>query len=588
MQKLRAYWSCVLVGGLALFALGPAQMNSPMFQRNISPPPRHSAHAPLILRYGPDGKPLRGRRNQSVSTNWSGYAIGTGSTGNYTSASFSWRVQSATYVNYGSSNPYSFNDSSQWVGIGGNVTSDLIQLGSDSYVGSGGTPIYTVWYEMLPADSINLTNCAPASLSSCPVSPGDAMSASLSCTANCTPNNSNMKWTLSMMNSTKGWTWTENFTYQSSLSSAEWIEEAPFYSEIAAIANFGTAPFSDILVNGGSPDLSLSADGIILQDPEGGFATPCEAFNGNRFVVAFGATCISTFDSHDFNNDGHSDIAWRDGSGDIAVWLMSNTTVLSSGGVGTVASTWSLVGQRDFNGDGTADLLWRDSSGNTAMWFLNGSEVSSSAGVGNVPTAWNIAATGDFNGDGMGDILWRDGSGDLAVWLMNGASVLSSAALGNVPSTWTVVGTGDFDGNGTSDLLWRDTSGNTAIWFLSGTQVSSSAAIGNIPTTWSVAATGDLNGDGKSDILWRDNSGNTAIWLMNGASILSSGGLGNIPTTWSVVATGDYNGDGKSDLLWRDTSGNTAIWFMNGATVLSTGSLGNIPTSWTVQSTNAE
>jgi hypothetical protein len=302
-------------------------------------------------------------------------------------------------------------------------------------------------------------------------------------------------------------------------------------------------------------------------------------------VVTVDRVCPNT---HDFNGDGKSDIAWRDTSGNLALWLMNGAQVSSSGGLGVVPTSWSIVGQRDYNGDGKADLLWRDTSGSTALWFMNGATVASSAGLGVIPTTWKVVATADFNGDGKADILWQDTSGNLAMWLMNGATVSSSGGVGNVPSTWSIVGTADFDADGKTDLLWRDTSGNTAIWFMNGATVSSAGGLGNVPIAWSVAGTGDFNGDGYCDILWRDSSGNTAMWLMNGAAVSSSGGLGNVPTTWSVVHTGDYNGDGKADLLWRDTSGNTALWFMNGATVASSVGLGNIPIAWTVQSANAE
>ena len=98
--------------------------------------------------------------------------------------------------------------------------------------------------------------------------------------------------------------------------------------------------------------------------------------------------------------------------------------ISSTGGVGGVPGTWSIVGQRDFNGDGKADLLWHDTSGNIAMWFMNGTAVGSTASVGNIPTSWSVIGIGDFNGDGFGDIIWRDNSGNVAVWLMNGADHL--------------------------------------------------------------------------------------------------------------------------------------------------------------------
>jgi hypothetical protein len=581
MGNCRSYWCCGLIAGVALLALGLAQMNV-----NLSA--TRSAHAPMIRAYRPDGSPMRGPHNESVSTNWSGYALSTGSTGTYTSASITWTVPTVTYINYGSSNPDSYESSSSWVGIGGFASSDLIQLGTEQYITSTGSTTYQPWYEILPASEKILP-------SQYTVSPGDAMSASLSCTSNCTANNSNTTWALSMTDSTKGWTFSKDLTYESCLCSAEWIQEAPKYNVVVAMPNYGTTPFSNLTVNGGNPGLSLSADGIILQDNEGGYSTPCQAFNGNQvgngnqFVVAYGQACASTFDTHDFNDDAKSDIAWRDSSGDNAIWLMNGSTILSSAGLGTISTAWSIVGQRDFNGDGMADLLWRDSSGDLAIWFMNGTTVTSGVGLGTVTPVWSIVGTGDFNGDGRGDILWRDTSGDIAIWLMNGSTILSSAGLGSLSTAWSVAGTGDFNGDGMSDILWQDTSGDIAIWFMNGTTVSSGVGLGTIAPPWTIVGTGDFNGDGKSDILWRNTStGAIAVWLMNGSAILSSAGLGSLATTWSVVETGDFNGDGKSDILWNDTSGDAAIWFMNGTMVSSGVGLGTIPTSWSLQGAGAD
>ncbi len=292
--------------------------------------------------------------------------------------------------------------------------------------------------------------------------------------------------------------------------------------------------------------------------------------------------------THDFNTDGRSDIAWRDGSGDTATWLMDGTQLLQANGMGTIPLAWSLVGQRDFNSDGNADFLWRDSSGNTAIWFLAGGQIASAQGLGNIPTTWTVVGTGDFNGDGYGDILWQDGGGNLAIWLMNGVQVLSAAGIGNVSSIWSIAGTGDFNGDGKADILWYDTTGDTAIWFMNGTQISSTAGVGTVSTDWSIVGVGDFNGDRETDIVWRDTAGDVAIWLMNGAQPSTAAGIGNAPTTWSLAATGDYNGDGLSDLLWRDGSGNTGLWFMSGTQVLSTGLTANVPTSWTVQNVNAD
>ncbi|HUD85110.1 MAG TPA: VCBS repeat-containing protein, partial [Xanthobacteraceae bacterium] len=135
-------------------------------------------------------------------------------------------------------------------------------------------------------------------------------------------------------------------------------------------------------------------------------------------------------DTHDFNGDGYADILWRDTSGNMALWEMNGGTVINanSAGLGGVATTWSIVGQRDFNGDGNADMLWHDSSGDLAIWEMSGTTIlnPNNSGLGSVPTAWSIVGTGDFNGDGYADILWRNTTtGDVAIWEMNGTTILN-------------------------------------------------------------------------------------------------------------------------------------------------------------------
>jgi hypothetical protein len=313
--------------------------------------------------------------------------------------------------------------------------------------------------------------------------------------------------------------------------------------------------------------------------------------------VSVGAAWVFFADNsaHDFNGDGFSDIAWRDTSGNVAIWLMSGATVTNypTSFVANVAGQWTIVGQRDFNGDGYADLLWHDTSGNVAIWEMNGTTVLNvnSSFVGNVATNWSIVGTGDFNGDGMGDILWQDMSGNVAIWEMNGTTVLNvnSSFVANVAAPWSIVGIGDFDGDGMSDILWRDTTGNVAIWLMNGTQVLQSGGPGQVATSWSVVGTGDFNGDGDADILWRDSEGNTAVWLMNGLEFAEIGALGMVPLSRSVASTGDFNFDGKADILWRDTnSGATTTFYMNGTQISQILGLGVVPTNWAIQGVNAD
>jgi hypothetical protein len=97
-----------------------------------------------------------------------------------------------------------------------------------------------------------------------------------------------------------------------------------------------------------------------------------------------------------------------------------------------------VVGTGDFNGDGMSDIVWRNGAGDTAIWLMNGAALLSGAGIRNAPASWSIARTGDYNGDGASDLFWRDGSGNTAIWFMNGTTVASTAYVGNVPTSWTV------------------------------------------------------------------------------------------------------------------------------------------------------
>jgi VCBS repeat protein len=352
----------------------------------------------------------------------------------------------------------------------------------------------------------------------------------------------------------------------------------------------GTGANANGAGQGSSVALSASGATVLVGGPE----------NNNSAGAAWAFVLLSSVtektSTHDFNGDGYSDIAWRDTSGNVAIWEMTATTILNSTSLGNLTTLWMIAGLRDFNGDGFADILWRNSIGDVSIWELGGTAVRLPLWIGNVSTDWSVAGTGDFNGDGIGDILWRDTNGNVAIWLMNGSQILNvnETFVANVPTTWTIVGTGDFNGDGIGDILWRDTSGNVAIWEMGGTAIlnQNSSFVANVAVNWSIVGTGDFNGDGKADILWRDTSGNVAIWEMNGTAVLNqnSSFVSNVPGQWSIQLTGDFNGDGKSDILWQDTSGNVAIWEMKGVVVLNPNSsfVANVPGQWSVQHLSAE
>ena len=285
---------------------------------------------------------------------------------------------------------------------------------------------------------------------------------------------------------------------------------------------------------------------------------------------------------NDFNGDGKSDLAWRNGSsGEDYLWFMNGTQIGSSAQPPSVVDTaWKVYGTGDYNGDGKADLLWRNTaSGEVYVWLMNGATTTSSASLGAVTDQnWKIVGTGDYNGDGNSDVLWRNAAtGENYLWLMNGTSLASAASLTSVSDlSWTIAGSGDYDGNGKADILWRNAStGELVVWLMNGATIASSGSVATVADLdWQVAGSGDYNGDGKADILWRNTtSGDDYLWLMNGTSLASASPVAGVSdTNWKVAATGDYDGNGKADIAWRNTtSGDVYTWLMNGATIASSG-----------------
>ncbi|WP_235355233.1 FG-GAP-like repeat-containing protein [Aliterella atlantica] len=252
----------------------------------------------------------------------------------------------------------------------------------------------------------------------------------------------------------------------------------------------------------------------------------------------------------DFNNDGKTDILWRQDSGYLSTWLMDGTNLISSSLLNPSRVTdtnWKPVGTGDFNSDGKTDILWRHNSGYVSVWFMNGANLISSAALNPsrvTDTNWKPVGTGDFNNDGKTDILWRHDSGYVSVWFMNGANLISSAALnpGRVTDiAWKPVGTGDFNNDGTTDILWRHDSGYLSVWFMNGANLISGSLLNPsrvADTAWKPVGTGDFNNDGKTDILWRRDDGYVSVWFMDGNSLVSGTYLNPsrvADTTWKIV-----------------------------------------------------
>jgi sugar lactone lactonase YvrE len=235
----------------------------------------------------------------------------------------------------------------------------------------------------------------------------------------------------------------------------------------------------------------------------------------------------------------------------------------------------------DFNNDGYSDILYRNSTtGATSIVLMNGTRVGGFVPFGTIASSWNIGGTTDFNADGKTDILWRDtDTGSTIAVLMNGTAMsgVMDLHLEAVSADWRTVGAADFNGDGKTDILWRNSqTGGTLITIMNGSTIVSVVDLGYIALSWAIAGTGDFNRDGKPDILWRNtDTGGTLLTLMNGTSIDSVVDLGFIDLSWQIVRVGDYNSDGNVDISWRNTqSGKWLLVLMNHTSIDSAVDLG--------------
>jgi hypothetical protein len=198
------------------------------------------AAASATPHFGPaHAKPTSGAPVYNINGyNWGGYAArGSG----FTSVSATW-VQPTATCN-------SRNDLyAPWVGLDGYGSSTVEQTGVATDCSSG-SAVNEPWYEMYPASPVYLNT------GTYKVSFGDTIHASVVY--------SSSRFTLTLSDTTKGWTYTTSKTLSSARRvSAEVIIESP----TGSYPNFGTLRFSSATVNGNT----LGSFGPVAMDPSSG------------------------------------------------------------------------------------------------------------------------------------------------------------------------------------------------------------------------------------------------------------------------------------------------------------------------------
>lgn len=139
-----------------------------------------------------------------TSTNWAGYAVD-GKVGSVTDVKGSWIVPS---VQHSTNNQYS----SFWVGIDGDSSSTVEQVGTESDT-INGVATYYAWYEFYPKPCFRINSMS--------ISPGDNISAEVKYDQN--------KFTVYITDVTKKQSFSTSAKVNSAQrNSAEWIAEAPW------------------------------------------------------------------------------------------------------------------------------------------------------------------------------------------------------------------------------------------------------------------------------------------------------------------------------------------------------------------------
>lgn len=203
-------------------------------------------------------------KTTNLSRNWSGY---TTDHGVFSKVSAGWVVPQVSTKAFGAD--------ATWVGIGGVDSADLIQAGTQATVEPDGNVSYEAFYETLPDVSRALD------LS---IRPGDLVSASVS-------QISGKNWMIYIKNNTTGESAQFALVYDSSLSSAEWIEEAPSgIRRELPLDNFGHIKFSNAtaIKNGKQISLALAHPQAITMGDEFGqqmATTSSVGQDGNSFQV---------------------------------------------------------------------------------------------------------------------------------------------------------------------------------------------------------------------------------------------------------------------------------------------------------------
>jgi len=266
----------------------------------------------------------------------------------------------------------------------------------------------------------------------------------------------------------------------------------------------------------------------------------------------------------DFTGDGVSDLLVHSQNGDLTVWQMHGTQVVSHLGLAQLPAPWRLEEPGDFDGDGTTDLLWRNTNtGQLIVWLVRAGVVATGAGLDlpDITKDWTVVARGDFDGDGRDDIALAHPQQNLVDLVhLNGSQVVSRETRTAPGARWHLLAAPDADGDGIPEILWENLDTH-ALAIESVSAPGQAVALASPSGDWRVLGAGDLDGDGRDDLLVQQ-TGNRVVmaWLLDGNRVTPSGWQALPDKSSSFRGLGDFDGDGIADAFWYHPGGEVEIW----------------------------
>jgi hypothetical protein len=271
---------------------------------------------------------------------------------------------------------------------------------------------------------------------------------------------------------------------------------------------------------------------------------------------------------------GVEDVLWRHTDG--RVWVADRLLADAS-------TTWQIAGVGDFDDDGDSDILWRNQGGAVVTWEMERDALVRTHSFPGADVSWQIAGTGDFDDDSDDDILWRNQDGRVLIWELEDNGFIRTHSLPSASTTWRIAGVGDFDRDGDDDIVWHHSQGQVVTWEMENNGLRATRSVAHASGGWNIQGTGDFDRDGDDDLVWRNAEGRVTTWEMQNNTYVVNHNIESGGNSWRIYGVHDFDTDGDSDILWRNDNGTVLTWEMQGFSFLRTHNFGIVSNAWQIR-----